>query len=70
LIDARRLVVTLRTDPDAALERELAAIGVTLSPRFDGLDRYDAEIKNGTIQKIKKRLTALPQVASAEYVLR
>jgi hypothetical protein len=70
LIDAGRLVVTLRTEPDAELTRELTSLGVTLTPRFDGLDRYDAETPGGSVQKIKKRLSALPQIASAEYVFR
>lgn len=70
MIDASRLIVTFRREPDAALERELTALGVTLSPRFDGLDRYDAVVKGENLQKIKKRLTTLPQISSAEYVLR
>lgn len=69
LADASRLIVTLRGEPDAALQGELSAMGVTLAPRFDGLDRYDAAVV-GKIQEIKKRLSALPQVVSAEFVPR
>lgn len=64
-----RLIVTLRVEPDEVLKRDLSAMGVTLTPRFDGLDRYDAAV-GGKIQQIKKRLSALPQVVSAEFVPR
>lgn len=70
LIDGGRLVVTLCGEPDEASRRDLSALGVTLTPRFDGLDRYDAEAALGGILKIKKRLSALPQVVSAEFVPR
>jgi len=70
LIDGRRLIVTLHLEPNDALRGELSVMGVRLTPRFDGLDRYDADVSGGKIEKIKKRLSALPQVASVEYVLR
>ena len=69
LSDGGRLIVTLRAEPDEALRGELSKMGVSLTPRFDGLDRYDAAV-SGDILEIKKRLSALPQVASAEFVPR
>lgn len=69
LVDAGHLVVTLHAEPTAAFTRQLTTMGVTLTPRFDGLDRYDAAV-SGDIAKIKKRLSALPEVVSAEFVPR
>jgi len=70
LADAGSLVVTLNAEPDDAFRRALSSMGVSLTPRFDGLDRYDAAVPSGKIQQTKKRLSALPQVVSAEFVPR
>lgn len=70
LADGGRLVVTLRSEPDERLRGALSSMSVMLTPRFDGLDRYDAVVSGGKIQEIKKRLSALPQVVSAEFVPR
>lgn len=70
LVDADRLIVTLRAAPDAAFRNRLSAMGVTLTARFDGLGRYDAAVASGDIVKSKKRLSALPEVVSADFVPR
>lgn len=70
LVDSDRLIVTLHAEPDDAFRNRLAAMGVTLVSRFDGLDRYDAAVAGGDIVKIKKRLSALPEVVSADFVPR
>ena len=71
LVEDDRLVLTLRAEPDGRLRDALSEMRVALEPRFDGLDRYDARAaEGGKIEKIKKRLSALPQVASVDYVLR
>jgi hypothetical protein len=70
LVDGRRLTLVLRDAPNEAMTSELAKIGVSLSPRFDRLDSFDAILSSGSVENAKKRLSALPQVVSADFVLR
>jgi len=70
LVDGRNLIVVLHGEPDTSLREALDRIGVMLSPRFDGLDRYDAVVTSGSVTEAKKRLTALPQVEATEFVAR
>lgn len=70
LADSGKLVVTLKGEPSAELERTLEALDVTLAPRFDGLYRYDAIVAGGDIEKTRKRLAAMPEVSDIGYVLK
>jgi len=70
LVDSRNLIVVMHGEPDKALRETLGAMGVTLTPRFDGLDRYDAVVTSGSITEAKKRLSALPEIVAAEFVPR
>ncbi len=68
LADATRLSVTLAQAPDAALEAALSGMHVALTPRFDGLYRFDAVLKDGVSDKTKAKLAALHGIASVDYI--
>lgn len=71
LVDGRRMRVVLEREPGEAFEKALASMRVTLSPRFDGLYRYDAVLADdASFEKTKKRLAALPGVQSVEVILK
>ncbi|WKZ28864.1 MAG: hypothetical protein QY323_05040 [Patescibacteria group bacterium] len=73
LADALRLRLVLEQAADDDMRKKLAAYGVTLEARFDGLYHYDAVISpdaGTSLEKTKKRLEALSSVRFVDYVLK
>lgn len=74
LADAQKLVVTLAAAPKMEDGQAFAKLGLTSEPRFDGLYRYDMILKKTgsffSLAETKKRLTALPNVSSVDYLYR
>ncbi len=70
LADAHRLVVALDGPVSDALSHGLQVLSVSLEPRFDGLDRYDAVFETLPVEKMKERLSALSGIVSVDYAVR
>ena len=74
LADAGRLVATLSGPPTAEFEKKLSSLLLRAEPRFDAMFRYEIVLPAGDdapdLEETKKRLAALPEVRSVEYVFR